>query len=81
MLLSTLPVDILLEIIQYLPFEAITSLSALSKSWAALIKTNESPIYRSTSERYGFAPKGGFDDAPPPEGWKAWCEYPLARPR
>jgi len=81
MLLSALPVDILLEIIQYLPFTSITSLSALSKPWAAFIDTNESSIYRSTSKRYGFAPKGGFDDAPPPEGWKAWREYPLALPR
>jgi len=77
MLLSALPVDILLEIIQYLPFTTIASLSAVSKPWAVLIDTNESSIYRDTSKRYGFSPKGGFDGAPPPEGWKAWREYPL----
>jgi len=76
--LSALPVDILLEIIQYLPFMAVGSLPALSKSWAAFVNANESSIYRSTSKSYGFSPKGGFHDAPPPEGWKAWCKYPLA---
>ena len=80
MLLFTLPVEILLEITQYLPFTAITSLSAVSRSWAATIDTNESMIYRDASKRYGFSPKGGFDGAPPSEGWKTWCEYPLALP-
>ena len=42
---------------------------------------NETPIYHDASKRYGFAPEGDFDDAPPPEGWKAWREYHLARPR
>ena len=74
MKLSVLPVEILLEIIQYLPFKAIGSFSTLSKEWAAFVDANESPIYHNASKRYGFVPKD--DVVAPPEGWKAWCEYP-----
>ena len=72
-MLSVFPVEILLAVIEYLPFTAIASLSALSKPWAAFMDTNESLIYHSASKRYGFVPKG--DVAVPPEGWKAWREY------
>jgi hypothetical protein len=69
MILSALPVEILLEIIQCLPLKTITLFSGLSKSWAALMATNESSIYHSISERYGYV-----SEIPPPEGWKAWGE-------
>lgn len=79
MILSALPVEILLEIIQHLPIKVLLSLSTLSKTWAAFVGANESSIYHSASKRYGFAPNGDVDA--PPEGWKAWREYPLAPSR
>jgi hypothetical protein len=71
-MLSTLPVEILLEIIPQLPFKTILLLSTLSKSWATFMDANESSIYHSASKRYGISPKGNPDAAAPPEGWKAW---------
>lgn len=71
-----LPTEILLEIIQCLPFTTITLLPTLSRSWAAFMTTNESSIYRNISKRYGYAPEGDLDAAAPSEGWKAWCEQP-----
>jgi hypothetical protein len=72
-MLSTLPVEILLDIIQGLPPKTIASLPALSKSWATFMATNESSIYHFTSKRHGYADS---DAAAPPEGWKAWCKCP-----
>ena len=74
MMLSVFPVEILLDIVQWLPFTTVASLSALSKSWATFMNTNEPSIYHSISKRYGYIPKSGSDEAAPPEGWKAWCE-------
>ena len=74
-MLSTLPVEILLEIIQYLPLTTIGSLPTLSKSWATFMSTNEPSIYFNVSREYGYA---GSDAAAPSEGWKAWCELSLA---
>lgn|ERR1700753_3752731 len=72
-MLSTLPAEILLEIIQFLPFTTIaSSLPTLSKSWATFMDTNESSIYHSISKRYGYA-DSGVDT--PSDGWKAWCEW------
>jgi len=78
-MLSVFPVEVLLEIIQWLPFGTVGSLSALSKSWSTFMETNESSIYHNMSKRYGYIPKGDSNPADPPEGWKAWCEYPPAR--
>ncbi|KAF9642594.1 hypothetical protein BDM02DRAFT_3176644 [Thelephora ganbajun] len=72
MMLSVLPVEILLEIIQFMPFTTIASLSTLSKSWATLMDTNESSIYHSISKRHGYVPKDDSGGTAPPEGWKAW---------
>jgi len=80
-MLSTLPVEILLKIIQQLPFRTVVSLSVLSKSWAAFMETNESSIYHSISKRCGYAPDGNLDATPPPEGWRAWCEWSLTYSR
>jgi len=74
MMLSALPVEILLEIILWLPYPTIGSLSTLSKSWATFMDTNESSIYHGISKRYGYAPKGDFSVSAPPEGWKSRCE-------
>ena len=79
-MLSALPVEIVLEIIQRLPVATLASLSALSKPWAAFMDANESSIYHGASKRYGFAPIGDPNAAPPPEGWKAWREFLLAHP-
>ncbi|KAF9643602.1 hypothetical protein BDM02DRAFT_3123197 [Thelephora ganbajun] len=76
-MLSQLPVETLLEIIQWLPFTTITSLPTLSKSWAAFIDTNESSIYHGISKRYGYTPKDDPDTTVPPEGWKAWFTHKL----
>ena len=74
MILSMLPLETLLDIIQLLPLTTIASLSALSKSWAAFMATNESSIYYSISKLHGYI-KGGGPVAPaPPGGWKAWGE-------
>jgi len=78
-MLSALPVEVLLEIIQRLPFRTVVSLSALSKSWATFMGTNESSIYHSISKRYRCSPEGDFD-TPPPEGWRAWREWSPACP-
>jgi len=75
-MLSVLPVEILLDIIQWLPVTTITALSTLSKSWETFMDANESSIYHSTSKRHGFAPKDFSDATAPPEGWKTWCEWP-----
>ena len=73
-MLSALPVETLLEIIQYLTVSTIASLSTLSKSWAMFMATNESSVFRSISKRYGCISEGEEDSAAPPEGWKVWCE-------
>jgi hypothetical protein len=75
-MLSALPVEILMEIIQWLPFTTIASLSTLSKSWATLMAANEPSIYHSTSMRHGYADPG---TVAPSEGWKAWCEWSPTR--
>lgn len=73
-MLSTFPVEILLEIIRCLPLSTIISLSALSKSWATFMAANESSIYHNISTRHGYVPEDGPDAAAPSEGWKDWCE-------
>ena len=73
-MLSTLPVETLLEIIQHLPISTITSLSALSKSWAAFMAANEQSIYFRVSKRYGYTSEGDANPNAPPGGWKAWRE-------
>ena len=74
-MLSTLPVEILLEIVRYLPFTTIGSFSTLSKSWATFMDTNESSIYHNISKKYGYTDS---DAATPLAGWKAWCElFPM----
>jgi hypothetical protein len=70
-MLSTLPTEILLEIIQGLPPKTIASLPALSKSWATFMATNESSIYHFISKQHGYADS---DAVAPPEGWKTWCK-------
>jgi len=72
-MISVLPAEILLDILQWLPFTTLASLSTLSKSWAAFMGANESSIYHGISKRYGYTPKGDSDAGAPPEGWKAWC--------
>jgi hypothetical protein len=47
MMLSVFSAEILLEIIQCLPFATIASLSTLSKSWAVFMAANESSASRS----------------------------------
>ena len=74
MTLSALPVEILLEILQFLPITTIVSLHGLSKSWAAFLATNESSIYHNISKRHGYTSEGDLDAAAPSEGWKALCE-------
>ncbi|KAF9789196.1 hypothetical protein BJ322DRAFT_1177087 [Thelephora terrestris] len=71
-MLSSLPVETLFEILQYLSLSTIASLSTLSKSWLAFMTTNESSIYRNISMRYGCTSGDGEDSAGPPGGWKAW---------
>ena len=78
--LSTLPVEVLLEIIQRLPISTVAALSALSKSWAAFVAANESSIYHSIPRRYGYAPESDTSSTVPPDGWKALCEFPLQNP-
>ena len=73
-MLSVLPTEILLDIIQWLPFTTLAALSTLSKSWAIFMDTNESSIYHSISKRYGHILKGESGATAPPEGWKTWCE-------
>ena len=73
-MLSTLLVEILLEIVQYLPFTTIGSFSTLSKSWETFMDTNESSIYHNISKKYGYTDS---DAAAPSGGWKAWCELSL----
>lgn len=79
-MLSALPTEILLEIIQWLPSTTLALLPALSKSWITFMDTNESSIYHTVSKRYGYFPNGG-SDAAPPQGWKVWCECPLVHQR
>ena len=73
-MLSALPVEISLEIIQCLPLTTIVSLSSLSKPWATFMTTNESSIYHHISKRYDYVSGDDTDAAVPPEGWKSWCE-------
>ncbi|KAF9777862.1 hypothetical protein BJ322DRAFT_513946 [Thelephora terrestris] len=73
-MLLKLPVEILLEIIQCLPFTSLRTLPSLSKSWATFMGTNEPSIYHDISRQYGYA---NPDTAPPSEGWKAWFMHKL----
>ena len=75
-MLFALPVETLLDIIQYLPIATVTSLSTLCKSWATFMDTNESSIYHNVSKQYGYALEGDPEDIAPSDGWKARCKQP-----
>ena len=75
-MLSVLPVEILLDIIQSLPLTTVASFSALSKSWAKFMIANESSMYHNLSKQYGYTLEGDSGNAAPAEGWKTWCKLP-----
>jgi hypothetical protein len=87
MKLDQLPVDVILHVISYLPLKTLAVLSSLSKSWARLMRSNESSIYHYASVRYGFASSidASLEDTKSAscigcnvDGWKPWCKRSIS---
>jgi F-box domain len=89
MILSQLPVDIVLEILDYLPLRTlIAALPLLSKSWAGFMKVNESSIFHYAAIRYGFS--SSVNDSLESikarsfiqyetDSWRSWCNVLVQR--
>ncbi|KZT05451.1 uncharacterized protein LAESUDRAFT_743961 [Laetiporus sulphureus 93-53] len=89
---EALPVELLLNIVQYLPLQAIYQLRLVSKFWSSLIAENESTVYRRAAVMHNYA---SSTDSTPSDvsisntdypfdragDWKSYCRQCLALDR
>jgi F-box-like len=59
-MLDILPVEKVLEILEYLPVQTLHSLLLVSRDWEIFIQENETSIYRKAALLHGFLPSSDF---------------------
>lgn len=84
-MLSTLPPEIILDVLKYLNIRQLHQLQLLSREWRDFAINNETSIYRAAAVFHHFVPPGlALSEAkcvhPGPwlerlESWKDFCSY------
>ncbi|KAF8993352.1 hypothetical protein BDQ17DRAFT_1412993 [Cyathus striatus] len=85
-MLTTLPAELILQILSYLPLKSISSIRQLNKAWEDFVNTNSSNVFRNASIVHGFVGRndallsdvleeGVFRGrvARGVKGWEDWC--------
>lgn len=84
--LTSLPTDVVLEIVSLLPLSAIAILSRVQQAWKNFVNSNQENIYHNAAAQHRFIPSTGtsLEDAISSldfnavaleiTGWKQFCE-------
>ncbi|KAF8547134.1 hypothetical protein OG21DRAFT_1527362 [Imleria badia] len=76
-MLHQLPAEIALHTISYLPLYSLYSTTLVSRSWNALIATNEPTVYRNAAILHRFIDEDQLRAGSIPNNWKGYCRRQL----